>query len=128
VSKEMKKLLIIDDEPIVRRAVHRVLKDLPVEIQECTNGKEAIDLMEEDLKNKENEISLLCLDWLMPIASGRDVLEWKSASQHPAQVMIMTAYGSNQINQEIADFKVDHVMTKPFENIVAVREAVKSFL
>lgn len=125
-DKGKQKILIVDDESIVRHAVKRIMSTLPYELIEASCGQEAIQILQADIK--QHSIALVCLDWLMPNGSGRDVLQWKKRAGHRASVLIMTAYGSNQINEEIRGFDVDDVMTKPFENITDVRQRVSTLL
>ena len=121
-------ILIVDDEPIVRRAMKRILAGLGYEVIDVSCGNDAIKLLSIDLKKRVPQIKLLCLDWLMPNGSGKDVLNWKKRARHTARTLIMTAYGSNQITEEIRSFPVEGIMTKPFDNVQAVQRKVASFL
>jgi two-component system response regulator PilR (NtrC family) len=123
------RVLIVDDEPIVRRAVCRSLSGLAhVELVEASCGNDAVQLLAMDLKRSQPLIKLVCLDWLMPRGSGRDVLRWMKSSGHGARVIIMTAYGSSHITKDLEGFSVSCVMTKPFDNISDVRDRVAALL
>lgn len=84
--------LIIDDEPIARRGIRRLLESEPdIEvIGECTDGREAIDAIE-----KQNP-DLIFLDVQMPLVDGFGVIKEVGARNLPAVVFI-TAYDEHAI-------------------------------
>ncbi|MBI2406912.1 MAG: response regulator transcription factor [Gemmatimonadetes bacterium] len=77
--------LIVDDEPLARRALRLLLADEPsvVCVGEARDATEALELL------KKLEPELIFLDIHLPGASGFDVLE---RSQTDARVIFTTAY------------------------------------
>src|ERR1700742_4826134 len=86
---EAKKIrtLIVDDEPLARRRIQRMLTRYPeVEvIGECANGREAIAAI------REQQPALVFLDIQMPEVDGFAVLEAISADELPL-IIFVTAY------------------------------------
>ncbi|MFK8003994.1 MAG: ATP-binding protein [Polyangiales bacterium] len=60
------RILIVDDEPLVRRALMRLLREH--EVVEAEGGEEALELLKKD----ENFDLILC-DVMMPVVSGLDM-------------------------------------------------------
>jgi two-component system, LytTR family, response regulator len=100
--------MIVDDEPLARRRIKRLLAhDADVEIAcECSNGKDAIAAI--------NGLSpdLLFLDVQMPEVDGFDVLESITPDQTPL-VIFVTAYDQYALHA----FEVSAVdyLVKPFD-------------
>ncbi|WP_438445477.1 response regulator transcription factor [Gorillibacterium sp. sgz5001074] len=120
------KLLIVDDERKVRRAV-RLLMDWEAfgfhSIREASNGDEAIELIRSDKPN------LVITDMMMPMKDGIGLMTW-IADHHPGiRVIVISGYSNMQLVRETMKYGgIDYIL-KP---IVAsqmedtIRRAVKS--
>lgn len=62
-------ILVVDDEPALRRALSRILRTHGHEVLEASDGHEALSLL------REREPSLVVLDYMMPGMDGEMVLE-----------------------------------------------------
>lgn len=67
----VKAVLVVDDSRIMRNIVKKSVVDLGIECNffEASSGKDALEIL------KNNEISLVLLDWNMPGLSGIDFLK-----------------------------------------------------
>ncbi len=101
----MKKVLIIDDEPLARSVVTSYLKAFPelTIIGECANGFEGLKAIE------EHQPDLVFLDIQMPKISGFEMLE---LIDHPPAVIFTTAFDEYAIKAFEAS-AVDYLL-KPF--------------
>lgn len=106
------KILVIDDEPLVRRALVRALKSKKHTLLEAENGKEGLLLW------KKESPDLVFLDVLMPELSGTDVL--LSIDKNNTKIILMTAHAGEKMIDEVIMKKVDLYLQKPFENIFEV--------
>ena len=81
----MKKVIIIDDEPLARSIVKEYLKTFPnlLVVAECNNGFEGIKSIE------EHQPDLIFLDIQMPKINGFEMLE--VIDNHP-DVIFTTAF------------------------------------
>ena len=121
--KSKPKILIVDDDSIVRRSLSRAFKTHDVEIFEAANGQEGVDLW------REVKPDLVMLDVLMPILTGPQVLSIMSDQVATRVVMISAYKGENQeLGSEAAPKKPDLYIPKPFENIFDVVKNTLSLL
>jgi two-component system LytT family response regulator len=99
--------LVVDDEPLARERLLRLLKDEP-ELEllgECGNGREALDAL------RRYAPDLVFLDVQMPELDGFAVLEELGPRQPPA-VIFVTAY--DQYALRAFDFHALDYLLKPF--------------
>lgn len=101
--------LIVDDEPLARRAVRSRLKQYPdIEVvAECGTGKSAVSAI------RERSPDLLFLDIQMPDMSGFDVLRCLEPGKMPA-VIFLTAYDKYALDA-FEVHAVDYLL-KPIED------------
>lgn len=103
------KILIVDDEPKLRKLVKDFLVKEGYEIDEAGDGQEALDKF---LKNKE-KYSLIILDVMMPRLDGWETLE---AIRETSEVPIIMLTARGEESDEVKGFKAganDYVQ-KPF--------------
>lgn len=116
----MEKILIADDEQLMRQLVIDFLKPEGYEVYEAADGKEALDLYHKITPD------LVLLDVMMPGYDGWTVCrEIRRESTVP--IMMITAKGE-EIDQLFAyDLGVDEYITKPFSPKILVAK-VKALL
>lgn len=116
----MEKILIADDEQLMRQLVIDFLKPEGYEILEASNGKEALDIYDKEHPD------LILLDVMMPGYDGWTVCrEIRRESTVP--IMMLTAKGE-EIDQLFAyDLGADEYITKPFSPKILVAK-IKALL
>lgn len=98
------RILLIDDEDLVRVATAEMIRDLGHEVAEASGGTEGIALLDEGL-----EVDVVVTDYMMPVMHGSEVAR-RVADSHPdVPVLLITGYTG------IAD-GVAHIprLSKPF--------------
>lgn len=65
----MRKILVVEDEDILREAYEMIISTEPYDIDVAKNGQEALD------KCKVNSYDLILLDLMMPVLDGVGFLE-----------------------------------------------------
>lgn len=95
-TKTMKKIMIVDDEPSILLSLSYALKADGVEVIACNEIEQA----EEALEN--TRFNLVIADIRMSGISGIEGLELLSyiKTRYPTEVIIMTGYGSDEIEAE----------------------------
>ena len=116
----MEKILIADDEQLMRQLVIDFLKPEGYEILEAVDGKEALDIYDKE------HLDLVLLDVMMPGYDGWTVCrEIRRESTVP--IMMLTAKGE-EIDQLFAyDLGADEYITKPFSPKILVAK-IKALL
>ncbi len=103
----MKKILIADDEEILRILIVDTLED-DLEIAEAEDGKEALQ------KIRDNEYDLIVLDYMMPHLTGLEVLEQMREDQNTTKVLMLTAKAQDADREKAISKGADYFMSKPF--------------
>jgi two-component system KDP operon response regulator KdpE len=100
-------ILVVDDEPQIRRVVRNALTPERARVIEAANGREAIDLAAAERP------SLIVLDLGLPDVQGIEVCrEIRSWSDAP--IIVLSARHSDQEKVALLDAGADDYMTKPF--------------
>jgi two-component system, response regulator PdtaR len=116
----MKKILIIDDEPLVRRSLNRLFKG-EYEIIEAQDGASGLQLW------REKKPNIVFLDVLMPGLTGPEVLrEIESEVRNQAKVILISAYAGSYNKETAKSLGADLFILKPFEDIFAIKNVVSS--
>ena len=111
MAEGLKKVLIVDDEETLTWSMAKSLsKDKDkYEVMIANNGKEALGLL------KKGKIDLVISDIRMPDINGLDLLV-RIKMEHPqTKVIIMTAYGSSDVQKEANRRGSLFYIEKPFE-------------
>ena len=118
-----KKILVVDDEPDIRKIVTFRLKKAGYEIATATNGQEALDSAQKEKPD------LILLDLRLPIIDGYEVCRRLKTDQELKHipVILLTASSAGKIAEKTKEFKADDYLIKPFdpEKLLA---KVKKFL
>ena len=104
----IEKILIVDDEELMRQFLAEALTRKKYEIDLAKNGKEALSLL------KKNNYDLLITDMKMPDISGIDLLRKTREMAPNTQVIVMTAYGTIENAVEAIRLGAFNYLLKPF--------------
>ena len=107
----MKKVLIVDDEKSFLLSLKDGLKQQGDKFQVLTaeNGREAISVL------RALPIDLLVTDLKMPQMDGFELLAWVSRNQAPLPVIVMTAFGTPEIEARLAKIGTLQYLEKPID-------------
>jgi two-component system chemotaxis response regulator CheY len=120
----MKKILIVDDSPTIRRMVAASLQTIGgVSFQEASNGMEAIEMLTRDRMN------LMILDLNMPDMHGLDVLKFVRAHEQfrSLPIIVLTTKYDAESRKSAFDAGASNYLTKPFDP-TSLREHALSLL
>ena len=106
-------VLVVDDDPIACEHARLVLDESGVNTDFCTDGMEALEMLE--ICHAKNEpYNLVLLDWKMPEMDGIDVAkEIRKRYNNETTVIILTAYNWDEIMDEALHIGVDGFLAKP---------------
>src|ERR687886_311370 len=103
-------VLVIDDEPQIRRVVRNVLSTDDVRVVEAATASEGVDLAAAERPE------LIVLDLGLPDVAGvdvcREIRKWSSAP-----IIVLSARHSDQEKVTLLDAGADDYVTKPFSTV-----------
>ena len=108
----MNGLLVVDDEEGVRRSLKRLLEKDGYLIVLAENGREALDVVRNDIR----EIETVICDYRMPGMDGIETLIEIGRINTEITRIILTAYATMANAIEAVNAGIDGFLTKPFEN------------
>jgi len=82
------KILVVDDEDIIRESLSFILRKEKYEVEEATNGKIAFEML------KESSYDLVITDLEMPEMKGIELLDELRKMNLQTNTIVITAYGS----------------------------------
>jgi CheY-like chemotaxis protein len=104
-------ILVVEDEPFLRKVVRGILEHYGYRVLEASNGTEALNIWG---KNRD-KIDLLLTDIVMPEGmSGRDVAEKILTEQPNLQVIYMSGYNLEIVGANFALQEGINFLQKPF--------------
>ncbi len=108
-------ILIVDDEPRMRKLIKDFLLQKGYRILEAEDGEKAIEIFE----NNKSKINLILLDVMMPKLDGWSVLR-KIRQSSNIPIIMLTARGEEQDELFGFELGVDEYITKPFSPKILV--------
>jgi len=118
----VKKILLIEDESLIRSSLARALRKDGVVISEAQNCQEA----REKLKNEGCNLAIVDL-YLEDGMHGLNLLSEIRQQAPQAKIIVITAFGSAEVKEAALKEGVDRFYDKPFE-IEHIRNAVNQLL
>ena len=104
------KILIADDEPLIRRSLERVCAKRGHEVLGASDGQQAVELW------KAQDPQLVFLDIRMPKLTGLEVLKQINKKQ-TTKIILISATPLDFQNEKLSDLGVDRFVKKPFQDI-----------
>ena len=112
------KVLVVDDEQLVRRSLARAFRLKKYEVIEAEDGKKGLELW------IEHKPEIVVLDVLMPGLSGPQVVS-ERGPQNDSKVIMISAYSGEHDVTTITGEGIDLFIPKPFDDIFKVVERIE---
>jgi two-component system KDP operon response regulator KdpE len=115
------KVLIVDDEPPIRKLLRMGLSTQGYEVMDAPNGKAALDLL---VQNP----GLIILDLGLPDIQGLELLRMIRARNDAVPIVVLSSRGDEAGKVEALDLGADDYITKPFgmdELLARLRAALR---
>ena len=116
------RILVVDDESAIRRALRPPLVELGFQVAEASRGEEAIQLL------RSSTFDAVLLDVNMPGIGGVETLKRVRAFAPRLPILMLTVRDKEEEKVEALDLGADDYVTKPFstrELIARVRAAIR---
>ena len=108
MTDQHRRVLVVDDDPEIRRILVTALRLRALEIDEAVDGRAALDLL------RENRYAVVLLDIMMPGVDGFAVLE-SIAPDAPAPVVLVVSGAGKQVLDRVDSSKIHGIIKKPFD-------------
>jgi two-component system response regulator AtoC len=116
----MRRVLVVDDEENIRLVLRTLLKKQGYDVEVADGGEAALKALD------SFDPDVILTDVRMPRMGGLDLLATLKAKQHPATVIVMSAYGNVDLAIEAIKAGAYDYVSKPFkpdEIVLALRKA-----
>ncbi|MDP2136215.1 MAG: response regulator [Candidatus Didemnitutus sp.] len=117
------RILLVDDEAIVRSSTQRILQFLGYESTCAQDGREAIAL----IKEAHEPYALVILDLTMPVMGGLETLREIRRLGSMVPVLLTSGYNLESVGPELCESNCVRFLSKPYE-IDTLRDMVAGFL
>ncbi len=105
------RILLVDDEPLVRHALGRTLRRMGYEVTNATGGREAIRIL-----SHSPAVDLVITDVIMPEMNGVEMVEKLSAMGIRAKVLYISGYADGVLTKRADLGDRVEFMQKPLTN------------
>ena len=115
------KVLVIDDEPPIRKLLRMGLSTQGYDILEASNGKIALELLTQNP-------ALIILDLGLPDIQGHDLLRMIRGRNESVPIVMLSSRGDEAGKVQALDLGADDYLTKPFgmdELLARLRAALR---
>ena len=115
------KILVVDDEPPIRKLLRMGLTTQGYEVLEASNGKMSLELL-------KMEPDLIILDLGLPDIQGHELLRMIRARNESVPIVVLSSRGDEAGKVQALDFGADDYVTKPFgmdELLARMRAALR---
>ena len=115
------RVLVVDDEPPIRKLLRMGLGAHGYQILEAPNGKIALELLSQ-------APDLIILDLGLPDTQGHDLLKMIRARNESVPIVVLSSRGDEAGKVQALDFGADDYVTKPFgmdELLARMRAALR---
>ena len=108
VNNEQPHIALVDDDPKIRELTAKYLSDQELSVKTAANGSELDELM------KNNNISLIILDLMMPEESGLNICQRLRVNNVEIPIIMLTAKGDEVDRIVGLEMGADDYLPKPF--------------
>ncbi len=109
------RVLVVDDERIVRRSVEKVLKRLGYEVGAAKDGREGIELYE-SAREEGRPFDAVIMDLTIPGELGGKKTVGRLRKLDPdAKVIVSSGYSDDPVMSRFGEYGFDGVLVKPYK-------------
>ena len=105
------RVLIVDDEPLIRWSLAQTLTDRGYGVLEAGDGRGAVEVLSE----APDPVDVIMLDYRLPDSNGLQVLARIRSLSPASRVVLMTAFGTPEVVAEAMRLGAVCVVNKPIE-------------
>jgi CheY-like chemotaxis protein len=104
-----RKLLVVEDEPVIRQLLNDVLSEEGFSIQTAESGPDALELLGQE------SFDLIITDLGMPVMSGLEFSRKVRETYPRIPIVLATGWESRLDRKKLKEYNINHVVGKPFQ-------------
>lgn len=120
----MEKILLIEDDALIRKTVELKFKKEGFEVICCDNGKDGLEKLTSELPD------IVLTDMMLPYVSGLEIVTAvKAISDKNISVIVFSTMGQENVVEEAFALGADDYITKPFsltELTIRIKKQLKN--
>ena len=107
-------VLLVDDNEMAREVLHSMLSSMAFKVEQVPNGGDALTYIKK-ADESNNPYEIVFLDWRMPEMNGIEtaVAIHQLPLQNAPRLVMITAYGTEEVRQEAREAGLEYFLTKP---------------
>ncbi|SMF26408.1 response regulator [Pseudobacteriovorax antillogorgiicola] len=106
--KDMK-VLVVDDDPLNRKVLAKMLKTWRIQSDFACHGQEALNCC------AEKKYDVIFMDCTMPVMDGYEASRRLKAECRAPKIVALTAHAFNEERERCQEAGMDHFLTKPID-------------
>lgn len=117
------RILIADDEPIIRMGLKAMLQEMGHSVEAASNGREALRMA------RNHRFDLAILDVKMPFTDGLQAAS-TLGRENPLPILLLTAFSEQDLIERASDLPIQGYLVKPVQPgqlTAAISVAIKRF-
>jgi len=103
-------ILVVDDEPVMRSLLNKILTRDGYMVLVAAGGREALDILD------RQRVDIVVSDLKMPEMDGLELLRMVKEGHPHVAIIMMTAYGDTYTVKDALLLGADEYITKPFKS------------
>lgn len=111
----MKKILVIDDDRLLLKAIQPKLAEAGFETRTAENGMDALEIL------RQEKFDFILLDWVMPRMNGFEVLKSMRQLRIDTPVIMLSSFGQEEKDKGAEELGIMEVFDKgktPLDEVV----------
>lgn len=104
-----RKILVVDDEKLVRWTIETFLKSWGYEVYSAGDPKEALEIF------SKSAIELVITDLKMPGMNGIELAREIKSKNPKVKIILVTGYNTPQVEREAKEVGISHALSKPIK-------------
>jgi PAS domain S-box-containing protein len=104
-------VLVVDDEPVVRRIAGLMLEQMGLSTMEAANGREAVAL----LAREPDAVTCVLLDMTMPVMSGDEAFRLMRQIRPGLPIILMSGYNEQDATKRLEPQECSAFLQKPYQ-------------
>ena len=110
-EKSTLRVLVVDDEPLIRWSLSEVLAEAGHTVHEASDGASAVEV----LADRARLFDVIVLDYRLPDSNDLQLLETVRGLAPDSTIIMMTAFGTPEMVADALRLGALRVVPKPFD-------------